>query len=236
VDSASNVTIGGVTEEEENIIGYNPSSIEVKDHSSNYLIKRNSLFCSDWGVYFSNLPDTPEAPGSISVTDAFTITGTAPDGADVWIYKSDTGCTSCEGKDYIGLASSEGGIWELNMDTPVELGDVITAMASLDGNSSVFAECMTVDLIPVAAEEVNVSDEWSFYPNPASTELYITLSAELADRSQLKIINSTGVTVLVSDRLSTENHFTIDHLTTGIYLIFVSDNEMVRTGVLLLED
>ncbi len=229
VDSASHVTIGGETADEINIIGYNASSIEVKDHSDHYLIKRNSLFCSDWGVYFSNLPGAPAPPGDITVTGAYTVTGTAPDEAEVWVYRSDSGCSSCEGKYFIGHTISEGGVWELNLDNPVELNDVITAMTSLDSNSSMFAACVTVDLIPVAIKDEDLSVDWSIYPNPASTFLYISLSSKSPDLCQLKIFNVTGEMVLHSRQLEAENEVAIGYLPAGIYLVILRDGENMNS-------
>jgi len=234
IDSSNNVSIGGGSLNDINIIAFNPSSIEVKDNADNYQINRNSMYCSDWGAYFSNLTNTPEAPGNIIVADAFTITGTAQVGAEVLVYKSDTGCTSCEGKVYLGLAHNEAGNWELHTNVHVRLLDVITAMASLDGNSSLFAECVTVNLIPVTTEEVKDPKEWSFYPNPASNSLNISLTSKSPELSQLKIFNATGGLVLHKRMLDTENLLSIEHLPAGIYLIILSDEEKISSKKLVI--
>lgn len=226
VRASSNVTIGGENDNEANHIAYNETSIDIRDQSEYCYIKQNSSFCSEWAVYVQDSSNQDiEAPVIDNIPDEFTIQGTSEENAEIWVYKSDTNCSSCEGRLFLGKTNTYGNNWQLNLNERIYNGDIITAMASVSMNSSEFAECYIAFSLPSNIAE-NVSSQFRIYPNPANDFIHIH-QVEACANTLISIYNMQGQEVCFCEANSIDFKIDISALSSGYYLLQIINNKQM---------
>ena len=86
---------------------------------------------------------------------------------------------------------------------------------------------------PLAVESLD-ADNVSMYPNPANTELTISLNT-IQGTSIATIYNIMGEEVLVENLSSTTNELNISNLNSGVYFVKVMNNGKEITSKLIIE-
>jgi parallel beta-helix repeat protein len=226
LNQSTNIIVGGNTEEEQNIIAYNPYSMRVQEETSNWQIKQNSFYCSDNGIYIDETCSQLDVPTIDSVTNSTTVFGTGTDGTTVWIYTSDATCAECEGKVLVGKQVVSGTTWQANLTSPVFNEDKLTVLASNSLASSDFSACFTVTDLLQGMDEMDSDNPIKIYPNPANDKLYIETKS--SDNAILTIQDMNGRTVLQKVINKSFNEVRIQNLEQGIYCITVqTDKETI---------
>ncbi|MDX2070342.1 MAG: gliding motility-associated C-terminal domain-containing protein [Haliscomenobacter sp.] len=127
-----------------NFIAYSSNGIEVGT-ARNVIISRNSIFCNTKiGIERLATITTP----SISNATTTQVTGTAPAGSTVEVFKvNNSNCPNapCQGGTFIGsVTTNTFGSWNLTITSGLSAGDLVTATMTQSSNTSEFSACRTV--------------------------------------------------------------------------------------------
>lgn len=193
-----------------NTIAYSSNGIQVGT-GRNVIISRNSIFCnSKSGLVRLATIAIP------SITNATTtrITGTAPASSTVEVFRSDnTGCANapCQGKIFVGTVTANAfGAWNLNISAGLSAGQLVTATATLNNNTSEFSACRAVvDVCANFFASIKSNNVSCNGGNNGSA----TVSATGGSGQGINFTWSNGATTA-----------TISNLTAGTYRVTATDN------------
>ena len=155
-DNESNHIIGGSTQEEGNIIAYNPSGILLETGATKIRISKNSFICNDTvAISLVDAANFQKSPPTVAAFTPQQIKGKATAGDLVEVFISSTSlCPNqpCQGQIYLGSTTTNAnGDWVLNgpftNSTSISQTVVLTATATDNqGNTSPFANCFTTNV------------------------------------------------------------------------------------------
>jgi len=143
-DTTANIQIGGDLPSEENNIANNIyQGIVIAGGSNNCNIKRNKFYCNNyWGIYREDGSNNNILPPIINnIVSSTTVSGTCPANSEVFLYKTNPNCVLCEGYEFLGSIFSVGTSWNIPLSSSLINGDRVTATATKNNNTSIFAQC-----------------------------------------------------------------------------------------------
>lgn len=238
IDSSSNITIGGTSTEDENIIANNGNrAIQIRDQASSCLIQQNSIFCNTHDIYIEEGSNSDvEAPTITNIPDNYTVQGTSSQSGIIWVYKSDNTCPRCEGKVFLGSVAG-GTSWEVTTSRAINNDDKITAMLSADNNSSVFGECYTATGLPYVDIEKVITEQIQVYPNPARPGTTITIkSPNNLKINTIEIFNSLGQSIYhINPEAGISSYeLSLPAISTGIYTLhIINEGNTIVTSLVI---
>lgn len=197
-----------------NTIGFNAVGIQVGG-ARNVNISQNSIFCNSKSGIERN--STITAP-TISSATTRQITGTAPAGSTVQVFRSDnTGCTTapCQGKFFLGSVTTNSfGAWNLSISSGLSANQLVTATMTLSANTSEFSLCRTaVDVCANFAASIKSNNVTCNGGNNGSAS--VSTSGGLNQGIQFRW--STGATTSA-----------INNLRAGVYTVTATDAASCR--------
>jgi hypothetical protein len=114
------------------------------------------------------------------------------------------------------------------------LYEIIAGETNEDIQASVelwnFFNAHTLCNTTVGIDEQTIRPTIKIYPNPARTELYLSISQ--TDKSEISVSNLLG---LVLFKTQNQNLIDISNLTSGIYLITITQGQMKQTQKFIKE-
>jgi parallel beta-helix repeat protein len=235
--------IGGDSAWEANVIAYNGTyGINISQTGSNYiLIQRNSFYCNVSGAMFfaTNVNDNMAAPVITSAND-LGASGTAPPNSLVEIYYTDSSCTTCEGKIFIGSVLADvSGNWLHTASLTLNKRITATAIDISNNNTSLFSQCV---MIIAAAVSTKTNDEVvSIFPNPCRNSFTVkNISYYTAQNAPcLQIINTLGeiIYTVSPGEVEAPHTFTINttDFSNGIYFLMITSKENIFTKKIVVE-
>lgn len=221
IDSSYDITIGGNSLGDRNIIANNYRGIKIIDHSFNCLIQLNSLFCNTYGESIEDGSNNDMlAPVITAIPSNYIVQGTGTPKSIIRIYKSNASCTICEGEVYIGMGSG-GTTWEVTSTLPINNDDQITAIASIDNNSSVFSSCFIASGLPYVVDiEDKIQHNIYIYPNPVTSGGTLLLKTiENEKITIVEILSTTGQRIVAVNNNSNEVRISLPSLDAGSYIL-----------------
>lgn len=214
-----NITIGGTTAAEGNVIAYNSAGIRLSSGSQNVLIRRNSFICNDTlAIGLLGTANNQKAAPVITNASAERISGTAAPGDIVEVYRVNSAeCEGsvCQGSIYLGTATANNnGRWQLNAPYASEFpaAAIVTATATAANNTSAFAACVgseqnTTDCSQISATITTVLRETCDQNNGS-----FTVSVQQGTPPYLYTIGGTP-----------QSSATFSNLNEGTYAVTVTD-------------
>ncbi len=150
-DHGTDIHIGSNLVADENILTNNSAGVRIDTIDNQITIALNRFNCNfGSGIYYGNATARPALPVILSGSTS-KISGTAVPNAIVRVFlHGDVSCPAapCQGNHYLGTATANAsGQWVLNapFDCPANLGANVTATATLQGITSGFATCATIN-------------------------------------------------------------------------------------------
>jgi hypothetical protein len=150
-DNIPNIKIGDGSTDKQNRLANNQEAVRigVQNSASNPEIRHNTFSCNTQAIVW---PFGGPAAPTIANATPILVRGTASAGARVEVYRSNnTACpgAACQGSVFLGFAvANAAGQWLLNapFTTALQVGDRVTATASLNGRTSAFSACFTAQM------------------------------------------------------------------------------------------
>ena len=236
IDSSYDISIGSTSSGDKNMIANNYRGIQIIDNSYNCFIQQNSLFCNTYDMRIEEGSNNDvEAPVITAIPSNYTVQGTGIPNSTINVYRSNTSCSVCEGEIYIGMGPG-GPTWEVTTTLPINNNDQVTAMASVDENSSVFSTCFTASGLPFVNANVNTFEPFKIYPNPVKTGKALILESKSGENIRnVKIRNVLGQEILSKNINSTKGIIELNGLLPGIYLISINGTSYEWDNTIIIQ-
>ncbi|MBN8682196.1 MAG: gliding motility-associated C-terminal domain-containing protein [Chitinophagales bacterium] len=147
-DNIPNIKIGDGSADKQNRLANNQEAVRigVQNSASNPEIRHNTFSCNTQAIVW---PFGGPAAPTIANATPILVRGTASAGARVEVYRSNNAAcpgAACQGSVFLGFAvANAAGQWLLNapFTTALQVGDRVTATASLNGRTSAFSACFS---------------------------------------------------------------------------------------------
>lgn len=105
------------------------------------------------------------------------------------------------------------------------VGEVFVNTTNLnDASSGIIGAISSIEFTSLGIDELEITDELKFYPNPTSSSVFLELKNEIV--KQIFIFDLNGK--LIENKNIVNNQFDLSNLQTGTYII-KTDNQNIKS-------
>ena len=128
-------------------------------------------------------------------------------------------------------------IYRIKPRQGVEVGDIMTANAGIyfDFNPAINTNTASTEIVEMAGLEENALNNFTIYPNPASSSLTIDFADETVEAYNVVITDALGKTVLKGSYNTVRADINISSLGSGMYFVTTSTNGKKATKKLIIK-